>query len=126
MVAKDKTQKKAKEPKEPKDPAKKTSPVKRAEKHELYLEITPDKYFALCDGRQIKDYKELAEILETINDDVFNFHVNEQKNDFASWINDVFDERELAEKIRDMRNKFEIRAKLYEHLFNKLGKYRKK
>ncbi len=98
---------------------------KHEEKHELYVEISPDRQFALCDGKLIKDPKELAEILKTMNDNTFDFHVNEFKNDFANWIDDIFDEKEFADEIREIHNKIEMRAKVFEHLFKKLEHMKK-
>ena len=94
----------------------------KIEKHVIDINISPDKYFVLKDGRQLKDYRELASALDSLNDDVFNFHVNKDRNDFSNWINDVFQEHELAEHIRHIHNRFEMQAKLYKHLFEKAHK----
>ena len=86
----------------------------------VFIELSPDKYFVLCDGSTIKDYKELAALLETIGDDVFYYHVTNERNDFANWISDVFGEHELAEKVRNSRSRHEMMAIIYKHLFHKL------
>jgi len=88
----------------------------------LYVEVTPDKYFVLCDGRKIKSGKELADILQLINDDMFKYHVTDTKNDFANWINDIFGEQELAKKLRTVRNRMETSIELYRYMFDKLNK----
>lgn len=87
----------------------------------VFLQLSPEKYFILCDGRTIKDYKELAAILETIGDDIFYYHVTSERNDFANWIRDVFGEEELAERIRNTKSRHEMIALLYKHLFEKLS-----
>ena len=92
----------------------------------LYVEVTPDKYFVLCDGRKVKSGKELADILQLVSDDIFKYHVTDTKNDFANWINDVFGEPDLAKKIRTMRNKMEVSIELYRHMFDKLDKLTRK
>lgn len=92
----------------------------------LYVEVTPDKYFVLCDGRKIKSGKELADTLQLISDDMFKYHVTDTKNDFANWINDVFGEPDLAKKIRTIRNKMEVSVELYRHMFDKLDKLTRK
>lgn len=86
----------------------------------LFVEIKPENYFVLCDGRVIKDYRELAVLLETISDDIFSYHVNVEKNDFANWINDIFKEEELAANLRAAKDKTEMIALLYKNLFEKL------
>lgn len=92
----------------------------------LYVEVTPDKYFVLCDGRKLKSGKELADTLQFISDDMFKYHVTDTKNDFANWINDVFGEPELAKKIRTIRNKMEVSVELYRYMFDKLDKLTRK
>lgn len=93
---------------------------KKPQKKSVFIELSPEKYFVLCNGSTIKDYKELAAILETVGDDVFYYHVTAERNDFANWINDVFGEQELAEKIRHSKSRHEMMAILYKHLFHKL------
>ena len=95
-------------------------------KHTLYVEVTPEKYFVMCDGRKIKSGKELADILQLINDDMFKYHVTETKNDFSNWINDVFGEQDLAKKMRTIRNRLEMSVELYRAMFDKLEKLGKK
>ena len=91
-------------------------------KHILYMEVTPDKYFVMCDGRRIKNVKELADILQLINDDMFKYHVTDTKNDFSNWINDVFGEPELAKKIKTVRNRLETSIEMYRFMFSMLEK----
>ena len=33
-------------------------------------------------------------------DEVFKFHVNKEKNDFANWIEDILGDKDLAKAIR--------------------------
>jgi hypothetical protein len=94
-------------------------------KHSLYIDVTPDKYFVLCDGRKIKNAKELADILQLISDDMYKYHVTDSKNDFSNWINDVFGEFELAKKMRPVRNRLEMSIEIYRNMFDKLDKLEK-
>lgn len=98
------------------------APPPVVKKHTLYVEVSPDKYFVLCDGRKVKSGKELADLLQLINDDMFKYHVTDAKNDFSNWINDVFGEPELAKKMRTVRNRFEMSIELYRNMFEKLEK----
>jgi hypothetical protein len=107
-------------------PAPVTTIIPIAKKHTLYVEVTPDKYFVLCDGRKVKSGKELADILQLISDDMFKYHVTDTKNDFSNWINDVFGEPDLAKKLRTVRNRFETSIEIYRCMFNKLEKSIKK
>ena len=60
-------------------------------------------YFYLNNGKKLKNIAELMESLKDMDQDLFSFHVNEQHNDFASWIRDVFGEKELARRINQAR-----------------------
>lgn len=60
-------------------------------------------YFYLNNGKKLKNIAELMESLKHMDQDLFSFHVNEQHNDFASWIRDVFGEKELARRINQTR-----------------------
>jgi hypothetical protein len=98
------------------------APAPVIKKHTLYVEVSPDKYFVLCDGRKVKSGKELADILQIITDDMFKYHVTETKNDFSNWINDVFGEPELAKKMRPLRNRLEMSIEIYRNMFDKIDK----
>ena len=95
---------------------------KKTKKSLLVTDVDPQKYFVLCNGQTVKDYRELASILETIGDDVFHYHVNTERNDFATWINDVFQEKELSDSLRGLSSKAEFLMVLYKHLYEKLEK----
>jgi len=75
-----------------------------------------DKRFWLCDGRVLKNLKELEQALRTMSEGTYNYHVNKNKNDFFNWIKDVFKENHLANEIRDSRNKISAANKLKKDL----------
>jgi hypothetical protein len=106
--------------------AKPAQPAVPVKKHVLYVEVTPDKYFVLCDGRKVKSCKELADILQSINDDMFKYHVTDTKNDFSNWINDVFGEQDLAKKIKTIRSRLDTSIELYRAMFDRLDKFSKR
>lgn len=60
-------------------------------------------YFYLNNGKKLKNIAELMESLKDMDQALFSFHVNEQHNDFSSWIRDVFGEKELARRISPAR-----------------------
>lgn len=76
----------------------------------------PDKYFVLNNGVAIRDIKELALVLYDVPEDVFGFHVNEGKNDFSSWIRDVFGEESLAKNLDGMMDKKDVQLALFKHI----------
>ena len=64
----------------------------------------PEKNFWLCDGRALKSLKELAAAFETMEENVWNFHVTLEKNDFANWIEYVFEQKALGAAIRKIKS----------------------
>lgn len=57
----------------------------------------PDNYaFFMCDGKVVKNLKDLVRAMDQINDDVFGHHANKEKNDFSKWIKDIMGYNDLA------------------------------
>lgn len=79
------------------------------------VSISPDKYFMLSDGTVIRSIKELAMMMDSMSDESFSFHVNDEKNDFASWIRDVFGKEELADSLVKMKCRKESQIALLKH-----------
>ncbi|MDI3473818.1 MAG: hypothetical protein PWR30_141 [Candidatus Woesearchaeota archaeon] len=93
---------------------------KKAKENGLLKEIKPEEYFLLCDGLVLKNIYELIDALETMNDDVFYYHVNDERNDFFNWLKDVFHEEELAQRIVGYRNPLRIEVEILKELVNRL------
>ncbi|MFA4960731.1 MAG: hypothetical protein WC548_03660 [Candidatus Pacearchaeota archaeon] len=53
---------------------------------DINQEVSPEFYFYLADGRVVKSVPELISTLKTMDEWVYNSHVNAQKNDFIKWI----------------------------------------
>ena len=76
--------------------------------------------FVLCNGKPVKNVKELADIMEEIEDHVFSYHVTADKNDFATWVKDIFQDVELAQKLAGVKDKKHMQLVLYKHIVHKL------
>ena len=76
----------------------------------LYNNIISDssKYFYGSDGTIIRSIKELISALMIMNENTFNNHVNSIRNDFANWINEVFNQPELANKMRSIYSRDDL------------------
>lgn len=59
-----------------------------------------EKCFWVTDGKVLADIVELRDALASMSDDVFAYHVSKGKNDFADWIEQVFEDVELATSLR--------------------------
>ena len=84
-------------------------------------EIPPEKYFMLNDGTAIKSIEELAFMMDSISDEMFSFHVNEEKNDFACWIRDVFGNKDLADSLSGLQCKKDNQIALLKHALKEKG-----
>jgi len=62
--------------------------------------ISEDAYFHVKDGPILSSLLALRIYLRTISYAEFTNHVAAGKNDFADWVEDAFDEKELAKKMR--------------------------
>ena len=80
--------------------------------------IAPTHYFKLSNGQIIKHLDELPEAIERMPQTLFQQYVNENKNDFAKWVFDVFRLVDLSSILGDIKTKQEsarvIRAYLHQ------------
>lgn len=79
-----------------------------------------EQFFVLVDGRVLRNYKELADMLDDMADHVYSHHANNERNDFAKWIEDVFKDTTLAKKIREATGKHHCQILIYRHIIDKL------
>lgn len=82
--------------------AKKASAALVAAKKRLryWDDNVPDEFaFVVRDGKVLKSLKDVVKAMEQINDDIFGYHANKEKNDFSNWIRDVMHYHDLAHNI---------------------------
>ena len=72
----------------------------------LYKTVRPEEYFYLRNGVVLKSLHDLIGVLEVIDDVTLNYHIN--RNDFGSWIKNIFKDHELADKVKAAKTKLEI------------------
>jgi len=82
------------------------------------IDISPEKYFYVCDGTVIKSVHELPDAPRNMTPDAFSFHVNEQKNDFYSWVKEVFELSGLARNIKNVKRKENMAKKVFIEIFS--------
>jgi hypothetical protein len=88
-------------------------------KSKKIINAKPDQYFILVTGVPLKNLKELANSLETMNDWVFNHHVNDSRNDFSSWISEILKEENLAKEVKNIHSIRNLELRLFKHMVNK-------
>ncbi|MFH1182251.1 MAG: DUF5752 family protein [Candidatus Woesearchaeota archaeon] len=85
-------------------------------------EAPQESRFVVSDGRILKDLKELADALHDMSNDVFRHHVNEFRNDFSSWVRDVFGDQELAEELSKAGSQAEAEINILRNIVKKLSR----
>lgn len=87
---------------------------------EIIKTAPKNREFYLVDGRKLKDLRELALSLGDLPDQAFWHHVNDARNDFANWIEEIFEEKELARTLRATRSKLDSQIAILRHLVSKI------
>ena len=64
--------------------------------------IPEEKWFYFSHGGKASSIEELEKALKTMGEAEFRHHVNHDRNDFANWIENVFEERKLARSMREV------------------------
>ena len=77
---------------------------------DIFEKSAKDRAFWLSNGQKIDSIKELSDIIGGMDEGVFTHHVNAEKNDFAAWIKDVFNEGKLADNIGKLTAKDKIKS----------------
>ncbi len=82
---------------------------------------SPEEYhFIIADQRKIKNLFELVDALETMSEEIFRHHANEFKNDFSTWVKDVFNDLSLSEDIGRAQSRFETQIAILRRLVKEL------
>ena len=77
-------------------------------KEQSNLIAPPGKEFQLHNGELIHSLSELLSMLQSMPNDVYSFHVGRNYNHFADWVEGVFNNKELADKLRSASNREEM------------------
>ena len=63
-----------------------------------------DKYFYVHNGMTIRNLDELAVALDLMDRHIFEYHVNNNKNDFSNWVKEIIKEEVLAKELLNIKN----------------------
>jgi len=74
----------------------------------ILSEVDERKRFFSVNGEVYKNLSDLSLAIKNMSKDTFSYHVNEEKNDFASWIYDVIGDFDLAKELRKSKTKKEF------------------
>jgi hypothetical protein len=90
------------------------------EVHPVRRDAPATNYFVLCNGQPVKNIRELADVMDELEDHVFNHHVRPDHNDFATWVKDIFQDVELAQKLAEAKDKKHMQLVIYKHITHNL------
>lgn len=102
------------------DDSKKLQSVEVIIKKKIMGEAPIEHHFVVADGRKLKNILELADALETMSEEIFRHHANDFKNDFSTWVKDVFYDHSLADDISRAKTRFEAQIAILRRLVKEL------
>ncbi|MEM4259767.1 MAG: hypothetical protein QXG00_00865 [Candidatus Woesearchaeota archaeon] len=74
----------------------------------MIKEAKEDEVFIAKNNIKAKNIFELKKAIETMNDEEFSHHLNNDKNDFANWIEYSLEDKILADSVRQSKTKEEV------------------
>ena len=89
----------------------------------VFGKVPDERAFVLEEGRKLKSVFELVDALETMSEEVFRHHVSPERNDFANWLEGVFDEKVLAAEGRRLGRAFDVHRVLLKHLVREFASH---
>lgn len=84
--------------------------------------MAENKTFYSSDGNTFSTLKAFTRNLQTMDEDTFTSHVNEEKNDFANWMQFALKEEKLAKKVEELKSKDKIELEVLRHLVHNVKK----
>ena len=79
-------------------------------------DVNPEHNFWVSDGSILKNINDLLFALKKMKKNVFQAHVNKEKNDFANWINDIIKDEKLAKEISKIKEKKKLLKKITQRI----------
>lgn len=78
---------------------------------EVLGEVRPDWSFWMTNGQILKNLEEFSEALKNIDVKTFKYHVNKEKHDFAIWVKEVINDKDLAKTLGKNRKTMSDKVK---------------
>ncbi len=74
-------------------------PLRDGDMPKQMVQVTEEQAFWLHDGPGLYNLRDLKHALDNITEEQFNFHVTDEKNDFANWVRAVLKDDECADEL---------------------------
>ena len=78
-------------------------------------DVSENKYFYVANGMVVKNLNDMCAILDLIDKDTFDKHVNKEKNDFSNWARAVYND-ELADSLEKAKTKRTMLRRVKEYI----------
>ncbi len=62
--------------------------------------VSEEKRFWVNDGRYLNSLEDLKTAFDNMTDETYQYHVNENKSDFAKWVDEVIGDDKLAADLK--------------------------
>ena len=92
------------------------SVIKQDEIRKWQNQVPDDKVFWCCDGRVFRSLNDLATALEKMPEEIYQRHVDGEKNDFSNWVHDVVGDVTLTHQMRKARSRVTAARRVTERL----------
>ncbi|MGV8150794.1 MAG: hypothetical protein ACP5NV_03650 [Candidatus Woesearchaeota archaeon] len=79
-------------------------------------DVDQGKEFYFRNGSRVRNVYELAQNINSLDDDTFKFHCNSEHDDFANWIGGALGDIELSKELRKIKDKKQYLKYLNTHI----------
>ncbi|MFQ5475072.1 MAG: DUF5752 family protein [Candidatus Nanoarchaeia archaeon] len=99
--------------------------MKANEAVDFLSDVHPEKEFRMHCGKKVKNLREMRDEMDKMDDHIFQFHVNDVKNDFAEWVHHAIGDHDLAHEMRKTKHRQITRTILNGRIFHLTDMLRK-
>ena len=90
--------------------------VTKGEARKYLSDAPPEQCFWVNNGPILRNLEELTNVLPEMSDDTLQHHINNEKNDFCSWVSYVIGDKKLANELMGSKSKDSMLKKLRRRL----------
>jgi hypothetical protein len=85
-------------------------------KPKILDDVPVDNRFFVCNGEILSNLHQLPDALKRMDDNVYNYHVNAEKNDFANWIETTIKDKDLSFVVKKAKDKSDMARKVLDKI----------
>lgn len=82
--------------------------IKQPYPRKFLRSVSPENSLWIINGNIVKSLRELLKQLKRMNDDVFRYHVNKDRNDFYKWVKEIIGDFPLARGVKKAKNRHRV------------------